>query len=101
MSHEQKVDLLLSTAGSGMSEAGKNLLRLLLRNGRAEVLPEISTLYEELKERDEGVLEASVASAFALTDDQLQTARREAGGSIQAQDRRPCHGRPGSSSAAR
>lgn len=72
VSHEQKLDLLLSTAGSGMSEAGKNLLRLLLRNGRAEILPDISTLYEELKERDEGVLEASVASAFALTDDQLQ-----------------------------
>jgi F-type H+-transporting ATPase subunit delta len=72
VSHEQKLGLLLSTAGSGMSEAGKNLLRLLLRNGRAELLPEISTLYEEFKERDEGVVEASVASAFPLTDDQMQ-----------------------------
>jgi F-type H+-transporting ATPase subunit delta len=72
LSHEAKLDLLLSTAGSGMSEAGKNLLRLLLRNGRAEVLPEISELYEELKERDEGVVEASVTSAFPLTDQQLE-----------------------------
>ena len=36
VSHEQKLDLLLSTAGSGMAETGKNFLRLLLRNGRAE-----------------------------------------------------------------
>jgi F-type H+-transporting ATPase subunit delta len=71
VSHEQKLDLLLSTAGSGMAETGKNFLRLLLRNGRAELLPEISTQYEELKERDEGVVEASVRSAFPLTDDQL------------------------------
>jgi len=71
VSHEQKLGLLFSTAGSGMAETGKNLLRLLLRNGRAELLPEISRLYEELKERDEGVVEASVASAFPLTDDQL------------------------------
>jgi F-type H+-transporting ATPase subunit delta len=71
VSHDQKLDLLLSTAGSGMAETGKNFLRLLLRNGRAELLPEISTQYEELKERDEGVVEASVRSAFPLTDDQL------------------------------
>jgi F-type H+-transporting ATPase subunit delta len=71
-SDEQKLDLLLSTAGSGMTEEGKNFLRLLLRNGRAELLPEISTLYEELKERDEGLLEANIASALPLSDEQLQ-----------------------------
>ncbi|MBL8539616.1 MAG: F0F1 ATP synthase subunit delta [Betaproteobacteria bacterium] len=72
VTHEQKLSLLLSTAGSNMSETGKNLLRLLLKNGRAELLPEISKLYDELKERDEGVVEADVASAFPLTDDQLK-----------------------------
>lgn len=72
VSHEQKLSLLLSTAGSNMSAAGKNLLRLLLRNGRTDLLPEISRLYDELKERDEGVVEADVASAFPLSDEQLQ-----------------------------
>jgi F-type H+-transporting ATPase subunit delta len=72
VTHEQKLALLQSTAGSNMSEAGKNLLGLLLRNGRAELLPEISKLYEEFKERDEGLVEADVASAFPLTDGQLQ-----------------------------
>lgn len=70
--HAQKLDLLLSTAGSGMGEEGKNFLRLLLGNGRAELLPEISSLFDELKEREEGVVEASVASAFPLTDGQLK-----------------------------
>ncbi len=72
VSHQQKLALLVSTAGTAMSDAGRNLLRLLLRNGRADVLPEISQLYEELKEREEGVVEASVSSAYPLTDDQLQ-----------------------------
>jgi F-type H+-transporting ATPase subunit delta len=71
VSHEEKLELLLSTAGSNMSEEGKNFLRLLLRNGRAELIPEISALFEELKERNEGTVEANVASAYPLTDEQL------------------------------
>ena len=51
---------------------GENFLRLVLRNGRADILPEISRLFEEMKERDEGVVEASVASAFPLVEDQLR-----------------------------
>jgi F-type H+-transporting ATPase subunit delta len=70
---EQKCRLLLATAGNGMGDEGENFLRLLLRNGRTEVLPEISRLYEDMKERDEGVVEASVASAFPLDDGQLRT----------------------------
>jgi F-type H+-transporting ATPase subunit delta len=68
---EQKSRLLLATAGKEMGEEGGNFLQLLLRNGRTEVLPEISRLFEDMKECDEGVVEASVASAFPLDDVQL------------------------------
>jgi F-type H+-transporting ATPase subunit delta len=67
----QKSALLLATAGKGIGELGENFLQLVLRNGRADILPEISRLFEEMKERDEGVIEASIASAFPLVQDQL------------------------------
>jgi F-type H+-transporting ATPase subunit delta len=67
----QKSALLLATAGKGIGELGENFLQLVLRNGRADILPEISQLFEEMKERDEGVIEASIASAFPLVQDQL------------------------------
>ena len=70
--YDQKSALLQATAGKGMGEDGENFLRLILRNGRAEILPEISRLFEEMKERDEGVLEANIVSAFPLDEDQLK-----------------------------
>lgn len=67
----QKGALLLATAGKDMSEQGESFLELLLRNGRTEVLPEISRLFDAMKEHDEGVVEASVVSAFPLEEAQL------------------------------
>ncbi|MET0168750.1 MAG: F0F1 ATP synthase subunit delta [Burkholderiales bacterium] len=68
----QKSALLLATAGKGIGELGENFLRLVLRNGRTEVLPEISRLFEDMKDHNEGVVEASVASAFPLAEEQLK-----------------------------
>jgi len=67
----QKSALLVATAGKGLDEEGESFLQLVLRNGRTEVLPEISRLFEEMKDHDEGVVEASVVSAFPLDEDQL------------------------------
>ncbi len=72
VSHDQKSVLLLATAGKEMGAEGENFLQLVLRNGRADILPEISRLFEEMKERDEGVIEASIASAYPLVEDQLR-----------------------------
>ena len=64
--------LLLDICGGKLSNEGRNFILLLVENKRVEVLPEVSELFEQLKTQHEGVLEAKVASAFALTDVQLK-----------------------------
>jgi len=60
-------------AGSNaLTDEGRNFILLLVENGRLGLLPYIGELYEHLKAAEEGVLEASITSAFALNDAQLK-----------------------------
>jgi len=58
--------LLLEIATGRLSEEGANFLRLLVRNRRLAVLPEIAALYEKLKNERRGLLEVHITSAYAL-----------------------------------
>lgn len=55
---------------AGADEAGKNLLAVLAGNDRLTLLPEIAAQYEVLKAEAEGVLEATIVSAQAMSDAQ-------------------------------
>ncbi|MEJ2593348.1 MAG: F0F1 ATP synthase subunit delta [Candidatus Thiodiazotropha sp.] len=59
-------DLLLEIAGDRIDDEGGNLIRLLVRNGRLSLVPEIETLFEALKAEKERILSVHVTSAFAL-----------------------------------
>ncbi|MFN3884831.1 MAG: F0F1 ATP synthase subunit delta [Rhodocyclaceae bacterium] len=63
-------ELFLGVAGELTAEQS-NFLRILVDNRRLDVLPEISALFEELKNAQEGTREALVTSAFPITDEQL------------------------------
>jgi F-type H+-transporting ATPase subunit delta len=63
--------LLLAICGERLSNAARNLLIVLVRNDRLVALPEISALYEGLKEQFENVLEAKIESAYPLDEAQL------------------------------
>ena len=65
-------ELFLDICGDKLSNEGRNFILLLVESKRVEVLPEVSELFEQLKTQHEGVLEAKVASAFAMTDEQLK-----------------------------
>ncbi|MCK5714516.1 MAG: F0F1 ATP synthase subunit delta [Nitrosomonadaceae bacterium] len=65
-------ELLLDICGDKLSNEGRNFMLLLVESKRVEVLPEVSELFEQLKTQHEGVLEAKVASAFAMTNVQLK-----------------------------
>jgi F-type H+-transporting ATPase subunit delta len=65
-------ELLLDICGDKLSNEGRNFMLLLVESKRVEVLPEVSELFEQLKTQHEGVLEAKVASAFKMTDQQLK-----------------------------
>lgn len=53
-----------------LDEQGKNLIRLLLENGRLALLPVIAEQFEKLKAEQSGELEAEISSAFPLTEAQ-------------------------------
>lgn len=65
-------ELLLSICGDKLSSEGRNFILLLVENRRVEILPQVSELFEQLKAQHEGVLEANIASAFAMSDVQLK-----------------------------
>ncbi len=72
VSAKQLGELLLEIGKNNFNEDGRNLLRVLVENGRIDILPQISQLFEHLKAQHEGVLEAKIVSAFAINDRQLK-----------------------------
>ena len=70
MSPEQLAGLFVGVAGDTklgqLAAEQQNFVRVLVDNDRLQVLPEIATLFDELKNAHEGVREATVESAFPL-----------------------------------
>jgi F-type H+-transporting ATPase subunit delta len=66
-------ELILDIGANRFNDAGRNFILLLAENGRVEVLSQVSELFEQLKTEHEGVLDAKIASAFAMSDEQLKS----------------------------
>lgn len=61
----QLTDLFLSAA-KGLNEEGRNLVQVLVENGRLGLLPQVREQFEVLKHEREGVLEARIVSAYPI-----------------------------------
>ncbi len=72
VSAKQVADIFLEICKNKLSEEGRNLIMLMAENGRLDVLPQVSELFEQLKSQYEGVLDANIVSAFALNGGQLR-----------------------------
>tara|TARA_Y100001936_G_scaffold40251_1_gene38782 strand:+ start:1340 stop:1900 length:561 start_codon:yes stop_codon:yes gene_type:complete len=57
--------------GTKLSKDSHTFILLLVENKRVGVLPEISELFEQLKTRHDGMLEAKISSAFAINGQQI------------------------------
>lgn len=64
--------LFISILAGKLTGEGENFVRVLAENGRLDVLGEIRSQYEVLKNEREGMIEAEVQSAFEM--DQAQVA---------------------------
>ncbi len=64
---DRLLQLLLDICADKLSDEAKNLLKLLVQNGKLKLLPNISVLYEEYKANDEGYVNVDLCSAYALT----------------------------------
>ena len=52
---------------------GKNMLRVVIENGRLEAFPEIARQFRELKNSSEGIADAYIESAFELSAAELDS----------------------------
>ena len=68
---DQLYGIFASLAGEAMFAQSQNLVRVLIENGRLGLLPEISEIYEQLKNEREGVVEARIGTAFPLDPQSL------------------------------
>jgi len=70
-----KEALLLKVCGDRLDGQGRNFLRVLVEADRLAVLPQISTLFDSLKDAAEGVAKAQIDTAFPLSDAELADIR--------------------------
>ncbi len=64
------MEVFTSVMGKSLSKEGQNLLTVMAENKRLAILPEVSTLFEALKDTEEKRVRATVFSARKLTADQ-------------------------------
>ena len=67
---EQLAQLFIDIGGKGLGEQGANFVRTLAQNARLAYLPEISSLFEGMKDEAQGVADVTVTSAAALDEAQ-------------------------------
>src|SRR5512132_570538 len=58
--------VILGTLGDRLDGAARNLVQVLVQNGRLELVPHIRALFDELKREHEGVVEAKIISAHPV-----------------------------------
>jgi F-type H+-transporting ATPase subunit delta len=86
--------MVMDLAGSDLDEHGRNFVQTLAENRRLGYLPEISTLFDELKDEAEGVIDVTVTSAAPLQDSQRETLATALQRRLKRQIRLHCHTNP-------
>ena len=71
LTDRQISDTLLALLKSGVTEEVKNLVVMLVENGRVSLLPEIGAQFQALKNADEGAADAQIFSAFEMSASQI------------------------------
>ena len=72
VSSEQLEELVLGVAGDGLNSEAVNLVKLLVKNGRINALPQIAEAYAERKAEAEKTVEARMTTATQIDADQQQ-----------------------------
>jgi F-type H+-transporting ATPase subunit delta len=71
-----RAQMVTEILGRRASEKGRNLVLLLVRRGRFELLPRVAAEYRRLYDRQAGIVEATVTSASALDPGEVTAIRR-------------------------
>jgi F-type H+-transporting ATPase subunit delta len=77
--HADREQIVVQVLGRRVSAKARNLVLLLVRRGRSDLLPRVATEYHRLYRRREGIVEATVISAAPLDEDELKAIRSRIG----------------------
>jgi F-type H+-transporting ATPase subunit delta len=81
--------VILGVAGERLDGPARNLVQLLIENGRLDLVPQVRTLFEALRREQEGVVEARIISALPIAEEQvrplLEALERKYGRKVNAQ----------------
>lgn len=69
LSSDQVADAFIGVCGDELDEKGKNFVHLLAENKRLVLLPEISTLFDNLKANQEKSVDVEITTAFEISSD--------------------------------
>jgi F-type H+-transporting ATPase subunit delta len=72
VSDTQVADTFAAALKSPVGAEAKNLIGMLVQNGRLVLLPEISAQFHALKNADEGAADAAIFSAFEMSAEQVK-----------------------------
>lgn len=72
-SDDQKADLLIELYEDGLSESGRNFIKVLSEHQRLALLPHIHTLFETARADLERTVDIQVSAPYELTEEQQQT----------------------------
>ena len=70
MAKQAGADAFIQLCDDKLNDQAKNLVKVLAENDRLTLLPEMSVIYEALKDQSEGSVEAIVTAAKKLTQDE-------------------------------
>jgi F-type H+-transporting ATPase subunit delta len=91
---DELAKLVSDIAGPQIGEHGANFVRILAENRRLAYLPEISALFEELKDEAEKVIDVTVTSAAPLDEGQRKTLTTALERRLKRSIRMQCHTDP-------
>lgn len=80
VSTERKQQLLHGALGHDVAPETRNLVDVMLRRNRIDLLPDVIAWFDDLADRALGVRRVSVTSATPLSEDQRQQLKRRLGG---------------------
>jgi len=66
----ETADLFIHVCGEHIDGSARNVIKLLAENRRLQLLPEIASLYEEMKADAENSIDATVTAAHPVSDEQ-------------------------------
>jgi F-type H+-transporting ATPase subunit delta len=91
---DQLAQLVSDIAGPQLGDHGANFVRILAENHRLVYLPEISLLFDELKDDAEKIIDVTVTSAAPLDDEQRKTLSTALERKLKRGIRMQCHTDP-------